>query len=62
MAEEFSKTIKNHIGVLVGGGPAPGINGVISALTLEAHSRAHRMIGIYLRRLPVVNERGYQAR
>ena len=22
---------KNHVGILVGGGPAPGINGVISA-------------------------------
>ena len=35
------------MGILVGGGPAPGINGVISALTLEARSRAHRVIGIY---------------
>lgn len=38
---------KDHVGVLVGGGPAPGINGVISALTLEARSRAHKVIGIY---------------
>ncbi|HTN71336.1 MAG TPA: diphosphate--fructose-6-phosphate 1-phosphotransferase [Methylomirabilota bacterium] len=37
----------NHVGILVGGGPAPGINGVISALTLEARSRAHRVIGLY---------------
>jgi 6-phosphofructokinase len=36
-----------NVGILVGGGPAPGINGVISALTLEARSRAHRVIGIY---------------
>src|ERR1051325_10422039 len=36
-----------NIGILVGGGPAPGINGVISAITLEARSRAHRVIGIY---------------
>ena len=36
-----------HVGVLVGGGPAPGINGVISALTLEARSRAHKVLGIY---------------
>ena len=42
-----SKKVNNHIGILVGGGPAPGINGVISALTLEARSRAHRVIGIY---------------
>jgi ATP-dependent phosphofructokinase / diphosphate-dependent phosphofructokinase len=36
-----------NVGILVGGGPAPGINGVISALTLEARNRAHRVIGIY---------------
>ena len=47
MRRESSKPSNNHIGILVGGGPAPGINGVISALTLEAHSRAHRVIGIY---------------
>ena len=34
-----------NVGILVGGGPAPGINGVISALTLEARNRAHRVIG-----------------
>jgi 6-phosphofructokinase 1 len=38
---------KNHLGILVGGGPAPGINGVIGAITLEARTRAHRVIGIY---------------
>ena len=38
---------KKNVGVLVGGGPAPGINGVISALTLEARSRAHKVLGIY---------------
>ena len=26
-------------GILVGGGPAPGINGVIGAATLAAHAR-----------------------
>ncbi len=36
-----------HIGVLVGGGPAPGINGVISALTLEARNQKHKVFGIY---------------
>jgi 6-phosphofructokinase 1 len=39
--------IKSNLGILVGGGPAPGINGVISAITLEARTRAHRVIGIY---------------
>lgn len=43
---EAPKTGKNHVGVLVGGGPAPGINGVISAITLEARTRARRVIGI----------------
>jgi len=33
-------------GVLVGGGPAPGLNGVISALTLEAIRRGHKVLGI----------------
>ncbi len=37
----------SRIGILVGGGPAPGINGVISAITLEARTRAHKVIGIY---------------
>jgi 6-phosphofructokinase 1 len=38
---------RGNVGVLVGGGPAPGINGVISALTLEARNRAHKVLGIY---------------
>jgi 6-phosphofructokinase 1 len=38
---------KSNVGILVGGGPAPGINGVISAVTLEARNRAHKVIGIY---------------
>jgi len=38
---------KDKIGVLVGGGPAPGINGVISALTLEARNRERQVLGIY---------------
>jgi 6-phosphofructokinase len=37
----------DHVGVLVGGGPAPGINGVISALTLEARNQGHKVIGLY---------------
>src|SRR5215475_13709859 len=37
----------DNLGILVGGGPAPGINGVISAITLEARTRARRVIGIY---------------
>jgi 6-phosphofructokinase len=46
MKSETSNQAPN-VGVLVGGGPAPGINGVISALTLEARNRGHRVLGIY---------------
>ncbi len=42
-----SHTDSAHVGILVGGGPAPGINGVISAITLEARTRARKVIGIY---------------
>lgn len=38
---------RDRIGVLVGGGPAPGINGVISALTLEARNQGRKVLGIY---------------
>ncbi len=34
-------------GLVVGGGPAPGINGVIHAATLRARQRGARVIGIY---------------
>jgi 6-phosphofructokinase 1 len=37
--------IKN-IGIVVGGGPAPGINGVISAATVEAVNRGINVIGL----------------
>src|SRR5678816_1224484 len=37
----------SHVGIVVGGGPAPGINGVISAITLEARTRARKVIGIF---------------
>ncbi|MFQ5903321.1 MAG: 6-phosphofructokinase, partial [Candidatus Binatia bacterium] len=42
-----SANLQDRIGVLVGGGPAPGINGVISALTLEARNQGHQVLGIY---------------
>lgn len=41
------KAESQNLAVLVGGGPAPGINGVIGAITLEARNRARRVIGIY---------------
>jgi 6-phosphofructokinase 1 len=34
------------LGILVGGGPAPGINGVISAVTIEAVNEGKTVIGI----------------
>jgi len=37
----------NRIGILVGGGPAPGINGVIHAATFEACRKNLEVIGIY---------------
>ena len=33
-------------GILVGGGPAPGLNGVIGAATLVARRQGHRVVGI----------------
>lgn len=37
---------KKIVGILAGGGPAPGINGVISAVTIEAVNRGLKVIGI----------------
>jgi 6-phosphofructokinase len=37
----------NRIGILSGGGPAPGINGVIYAATMEAYQNRRDVIGIY---------------
>ncbi len=37
---------KKKVGILVGGGPAPGINGVISAVTIEAINRGYEVLGI----------------
>lgn len=35
------------VAILVGGGPAPGINGVISAVTIEAINNGKNVIGIF---------------
>ena len=35
------------LAILVGGGPAPGINGVIASATIEAINHGLRVIGIY---------------
>lgn len=34
------------IAIVVGGGPAPGINGVIAAATIEARNRGYEVVGI----------------
>lgn len=47
MSNEGTGGLANRVGVLVGGGPAPGINGTISAVTLEARNRGHEVVGIY---------------
>jgi 6-phosphofructokinase len=35
------------LAILVGGGPAPGINGVIAAATIEARNHGLRVLGLY---------------
>jgi ATP-dependent phosphofructokinase / diphosphate-dependent phosphofructokinase len=35
------------LAILVGGGPAPGINGVIAAATIEARNQSVRVLGLY---------------
>jgi 6-phosphofructokinase 1 len=37
----------DKLGIVVGGGPAPGINGVISAVTFEAFKQGLDVIGVY---------------
>jgi len=41
------RTNKKKLGIIVSGGPAPGINGVIHAATIEARTRGYEVIGIY---------------
>ena len=36
-----------RLGILVGGGPAPGINSVIGAATIEAKNSGLEVVGIY---------------
>jgi len=42
-----TKKTEKRLGILVGGGPAPGINGVISAATIEAERQGLPVIGFY---------------
>ena len=38
-------TKRGRMGILVGGGPAPGINGVIAAATIEGINQGFEVIG-----------------
>ena len=40
-------TGEGTLAILVGGGPAPGINGVIASATIEARNHGLRVLGIY---------------
>ena len=39
--------MSDTLAILVGGGPAPGINGVIASATIEAINAGLRVVGIY---------------
>lgn len=43
----MSPSTEKTLAIVAGGGPAPGINGVISAATIEAINHGLRVIGIY---------------
>lgn len=43
----MNRKVQKKIGILVGGGPAPGINSVIHAVTLEAHRNGYEVFGIF---------------
>ncbi|MCX8028067.1 MAG: diphosphate--fructose-6-phosphate 1-phosphotransferase [Thermodesulfovibrionales bacterium] len=42
----MSNDVRDYVGIIVGGGPAPGINGVISAATIEAINAGKKVVGI----------------
>ena len=43
----MSGSSTSTLGILVGGGPAPGINGVIHSATIEAINNGMQVLGIY---------------
>ncbi|HEY3294767.1 MAG TPA: diphosphate--fructose-6-phosphate 1-phosphotransferase [bacterium] len=47
MAKPEDTVRRRTLAILVGGGPAPGINGVIRSVTIEAVNSGLRVIGIY---------------
>ncbi|MBI5740009.1 MAG: 6-phosphofructokinase [Nitrospirae bacterium] len=42
----MAKNNNETVGIIVGGGPAPGINGVISSATIEAINEGRQVVGI----------------
>lgn len=42
----MTSTKMDNLGIIAAGGPAPGINGVISSATIEAKNRGKKIIGI----------------
>src|SRR5262245_44269152 len=42
----MADSTRGKLGIVVGGGPAPGINGVISSVTIEAINRGIEVVGI----------------
>src|SRR3954464_946581 len=42
----MAESTRGKLGIVVGGGPAPGINGVISSVTIEAINRGLEVVGI----------------
>ena len=47
MAIEASSNQAERFGIVVDGGPAPGLNGTINTMTLEAGNRGREAVGIY---------------
>jgi 6-phosphofructokinase 1 len=47
MAQDKAGSRSSTLAILVGGGPAPGINGVIAAATIEAINSGLKVLGIY---------------
>ncbi|MFO0972032.1 MAG: 6-phosphofructokinase [Phycisphaerae bacterium] len=43
----MSESRDRRLGILVGGGPAPGINSVIGSATIEAINNGMSVVGIY---------------
>src|ERR1051326_4055137 len=47
MSKKPSSKHHETVAIVVGGGPAPGINGVIAAATIEAINEGKKVLGVY---------------